>query len=226
MAGVHEASAKTLIIGDSHTCGAFGDHLAKGLSREDHVVVYCAVSSTSTDWIRGRTPRNQTCYRRESPGFQKKPCDGTGKVPPAESLITREKPDDVVIALGTNSLGSSSATADDERLARLAGRRCHWMGPPWLNPSQARGFSTARLEAMNANVDGYYRSLSQKVSPHCRLHDSRPSTRAGQAGHETIDGVHRGERAGAAWAAALLQSRSTSLGLDDLVHIPVPTARP
>lgn len=192
------AGAKTLLVGDSHTCGHFGANLAPELAP---VVVYCAVSSHAGNWLNGTTPAGQSCFRMESPGFTKKPCGGDGRVPKLAAVLEREKPDAVVMALGTNSLGGASAGAENARLAELLrGRDCRWVGPPHLNPAEAKGFSSARLAQMDANVDGYYRSLGERLDGRCRLVDSRPSTRPGQPGHRTTDGVHRGQNGGRAWA--------------------------
>lgn len=196
--------ARTLIVGDSHTCGSFGRNLGTEVAKKDGVVIYCAVSSHAGHWLNGATPSGQSCFRLESPGFAKKPCGGNGQVPKLQTILEREKPTAVVMALGTNSLGSATAGPENAKLAELLnGTDCRWVGPPHLNAGEAKGFSPDRLAQMDANVNGYYRSLSGRVSSQCRLVDSRPSTRPGQPGNRTTDGVHRGDDAGRAWALAL-----------------------
>jgi hypothetical protein len=201
-------SAEYLIIGDSHSCGAFGSKLADLLTQPNNkVTLYCAVSSAPQHWLRGTNPTNQKCktYSNSRPQFTD--CNAGGKVPTLSSLLQSHVNATVVIALGTNSLLSSTADASYAQLSsQLNGRNCIWIGPPHLNPQQSKGFPKDRVQQLENNLSGFYNSLKTSVG-NCRLVDSRTFTRAGTVGHNTTDGVHRTREAGIYWAIQALSTQ-------------------
>lgn len=187
---VHAQAEKIIIIGDSLTCGPFGDRMYEDLKSQKHqVTLYCAVSSSATNWLNGTTPKNQRCFVRGPSSSKQEPCPPSGKVPRAEDLLAANTPDRVIVALGTNSLHSATASKDHATLATLVGAksRCTWVGPPQLKHD------------FQKNLDRFYDSLGGRLGTSCDLVDSRDATAPGTPGYETTDGIHRTRAAGRAW---------------------------
>lgn len=230
-------SAKTLVVGDSHTCGAFGNNLGRQLATKDDVVIYCTDSSSAGDWLNARNPDGKLCRRltftadaaaKDGIKSTEKLCGSDGKVPSFASVVKKEKADRIVIALGTNSLEDGVADDNYSKLAQLAkdnSAGCDWIGPPHvkadevtdmvLNPKTNKlekvvYFSATKVKKMEAGLAGFYRSLSEKVSGPCRLHDSSKVTRYLKSGRTTSDGVHRGRKGGKAWATEVAKMLLTS----------------
>ena len=192
-----------VIIGDSLSCGPFGNYLVQELaSKKTRVTLYCTVSSSASNWLHGTNP-GQPCLTMNSdaPSFQK--CGGTGQVPKMDDLIKTHKDSRFILALGTNSLPETNADGAYGALAKAASvnnTSCDWIGPPHMNPPQAKGFSKQHVAMLEKNLPGFYSSLKQKVTPACKLLDSRPMTAHGTPGFQTVDGVHRDSAAGKYWA--------------------------
>lgn len=202
-----------LVIGDSHSCGAFGKRLFENrLERGDNVTLYCTPSSSPQHWMNGTNPAGHECKVRSSARPELSACGGDGRTPSLSTLLARHAGARVVVALGTNSLHSTQAGSSYRDFAaaiQASGRACDWIGPPHLNPADASGSSRERIRALQRNLDGFYVSLNDVVSSACSLVDSRPSTAPGTAGHATSDGVHRGNVAGRAWADGVSPSLAT-----------------
>lgn len=200
-------SASYLVIGDSHSCGAFGSKLADILAQPNNqVTLYCAVSSAPQHWVRGTNPTGMKCktYSNSKPQFTD--CVPNGKVPTLSSLLQLHANASVVVALGTNSLLSDTADSSYSELSSLLGNRnCVWVGPAHLNPAQSKGFPAGRVQSLENNLAAFYTSLTSKVGT-CRLIDSRPFTRSGTVGYNTTDGVHRTREAGIHWALQVFNS--------------------
>lgn len=198
------ANAKDVVlIGDSLSCGPFGKHLVENLSRRgDAVTLYCAVSSTPTNWLKGKSPAGQQCKIMTSKSPKLQLCGGDGATPPLASLLRKHKDSKFVVALGTNSLLSKSADASYRAMAsalKAHGQPCEWIGPPHLSPTQTKGFPPKRIQEEEDNLDSFYDSLTGSVASSCTFHDSRHATAPGTPGNETYDGVHRTDSAGAYW---------------------------
>jgi hypothetical protein len=194
-------SANYLVIGDSHSCGAFGSKLANLLTETNNqVTLYCAVSSAPQHWLRGSNPNGQNCkiFSSSKPKFND--CLPNGKIPTLSSLLERHTNANVVVALGTNSLLTNSADATYSQFSSLlTDQNCVWIGPPHLNPAQSKGFPLGRVQTLENNLADFYTSLTTKVGS-CRLIDSRPFTNSKTVGYNTLDGVHRTREAGIHWA--------------------------
>ena len=215
--------AKILMIGDSHSCNerGFGGKMVTNLTqRGNQVEIFCAVSSSATSWEKGTTPRGQVCRTWSSSQPTPRLCTqgaASGQVPALASLLRQQRYDQVIVALGTNSLMSSRSERANANLATLiktAGSSCDWIAPPHIRADQAkpRMFSRERLTTLESNLNGYYRSLQSAVGSSCAWHDSLPATQAGAPGGQTTDGVHRTNVSGAAWADAIagqFQARPT-----------------
>ncbi len=207
-------AAEILVIGDSHSCGAFGKRLFENLvSGGDRVTLYCTPSSSPTHWLDGRNPSGHKCQVRSSDASELADCGGNGATPSLRTLLARHAGARVIVALGTNSLHSSSAGDTYAEMAaqiQSAGRACDWIGPPHLNPAEAPSSSRERIRQFESNLNGFYASLASVSSPACALVDSRPATERGTPGYSTSDGVHRGRIAGGAWADRVTPKHAAS----------------
>jgi hypothetical protein len=203
-------AAQTVIVGDSMTCGPFGQNLFRRLvnDHKQDVTLYCAVSSAPEHWLQGTKPPGQICQTMSTASPRLTPCGGNGSVPTFARILERHPDATVIVALGTNSLGSPRASAAYSEMSKLGsanGRGCRWIGPPHLNPSQAKGFSTSRLQQMESHLGAFYSSLSERVGNQgCRLIRSLEATQPGTAGHQTTDGVHRTREAGSHWVNGII----------------------
>lgn len=207
------ARADVLFIGDSLTCGAFGQQLTRLIAQAGHpVTMYCAVSSRVEHWMRGSIPSGQICQTMSSSDLKLRACSGTDSMNALAALIDRHAPSVVLVALGTNSLEETRLSAAHRQLKELVTptHSLVWIGPPHLRADQARGFSPARIARLETNLAGFYTGLGDLLTDSPLL-DSRPLTTADLPAGDTYDGVHRGEAAGTAWAEALFPSLSELL---------------
>ena len=199
-----------LVIGDSLSCGTFGQYLVQQLTAWGHqVTLYCAVSSAPTHWLNGENPTGQQCQTRTSADLTLQLCGGTGQVPKLATLLSEYKGAAIIVALGTNSLLSPTADSTYDTMAkdvRTATSTCAWVGPPNLNPSQSKGFPAGRLQTEQNNLTSFYASLPAAVGVDCSLIDSRAATAAGTPGNQTVDGVHRTDAAGQYWVDQIATS--------------------
>lgn len=178
-----------LLLGDSHISGFFGQSLAKRIGNCDR---FGCVSSAPENWIRGVEPA----------GMHAEKNGQIVKMPTIGSVLLQTQYQQVFVCLGTNSLLETRADLSYSQLARLisAHAKLYWIGPPNLRPDQSKGFPAGRLMTMEKNLFGFCDSLK---SLGAIFLDSRAPTVRGLPGGETVDGVHRGPTAGAAWANAL-----------------------
>lgn len=199
-----------LVIGDSHSCGAFGYRLFSNLVQRGHsVTVYCMESSAPKHWINGERPGSKICQEMNQTRFT--PCDGTGEPPNLGTLLDRHPGAKVIIALGTNSLSGTSAGVYYEEMVstiRESGRACDWIGPPNLQPAGRK----KAIQTMQSNLPAFYTSLHDVTVPTCNLIDSRGATAPGTEGNATSDGIHRTAAAGTYWADLI----TTQLSLSDV----------
>ncbi|MGZ3726175.1 MAG: hypothetical protein ACXWQQ_10245 [Pseudobdellovibrio sp.] len=198
-----------LVMGDSHSCGAFGRTLVEELSKKNNVTLYCAVSSAPNNWILGKNPAGQVCQTMSTGHLTPEDCDS--KMPTLSSLLAEHKESLVVVALGTNSLLSPSADKYYKQFADAIeenGQTCIWIGPPDLNPAESKGFPAGRIASMEENQEAFYSSLDSAVSGACKAINSRKYTdtsKEGQEGHHTVDGVHRTPASGKYWGSKVAQ---------------------
>jgi hypothetical protein len=195
-----------VIVGDSLSCGSFGENFLQDLSDQgNQVTVYCAISSAPQHWLTATNPKNQICQTMNTANPTLEPCGGDGKMISFASILAASGKAQIIIALGTNSLMSTTADASYSAMAQAIqanGNACEWIGPPHLRPDESIGFPPGRLAIEEQNLAGFYTSLQSAVSP-CSFVDSRDATAPGTPGSETLDGVHRTEDAGEYWADIL-----------------------
>jgi hypothetical protein len=172
-------AVSTLLIGDSHSVGAFGKTLDSLLrsdpSREVRTVASCG---SIIRWFYTGTPT--PC------GFLK--IDANGKVtealkaptPLLPELLAEKKPDLIIVELGANYMvGYPEATLirDVDQLLKeidSTGAKCLWVSPPDSRKyREERKLLVARLEKL--------------VNARCQWFDSLQHTRYPESGG---DGVH------------------------------------
>ena len=121
-----------VVIGDSLSCGGFGNALVKGLTAKgSHVALFCAVDSAPANWLDGITPKGRECMTMTSANPIAQLCDGTGQIPKLSELLAEHPGSRVVLALGTNSILSAYVDRSFSALARIArnyGCSCDWGG--------------------------------------------------------------------------------------------------
>jgi hypothetical protein len=221
-----QLSAKEiLLLGDSLTCGPFGAHLLENLSKEgQRVRIYCSVGSGPQQWMDGTraavVDRHgktigyhdcQSCYTLAgcqgwvnekglsgTPGHScngSAPNSGTTLV----DILSHDKYDEVVVALGTNALGQplNKSYSDMLELIHRYTNSCKWIGPPHFDGDKSKDAANKeqRLKA-------FYISMQRltKDSGACRLLDSREATAKPKAKDTAPDGVHRQPRSASQWA--------------------------
>lgn len=187
------SNGRVVVIGDSHTAGAFGQALKKRLSAYlkeggGTLASFTGVSSSSVSNFLHGTSTNVGGKTLQTPRL--------------DSLLSvKPRPTHLVVALGTNMLfGSKAANAEQIRAllakADAAGVRVTWVGPPNVHGyggNLAGDRPEARFYAALHQVNDERRDDGK---PRMRIVDSRRSTSESQ----TADGLHfTGERA-TAWA--------------------------
>lgn len=200
------SSAKTFILGDSLTCGSFGKELFDQFKvNGEQVVLFCAVSSRPDHWINSVNPSGLPCMTLSSGQSKKIPCGKDGEMPAFDVLAKEAIGANVVVALGTNSLGVKSMDENYFNLANQLSARsksCFWVGPPHLEPNHVslNPDRRKRISNMESNLDLFYSNIENAVGKKCKLIDSRPATKLGSPGRPTTDGIHKVEAAGKKWA--------------------------
>lgn len=188
---VPAAAADTiLVIGDSHTVGAFGRNLDDVLRRTDgnRVATYgiCAASPQS---FLSETPhhcgyllrdfnRNQPAKWLGKRVYKSTVSDGKGgtrevtmiKTPPLDQLLTDHVPTLTVVALGANAI-SADMIAKTLKLIHASNSVCVWIGPP-----DTRKRSTDKIDAiyktLRDNKVTESVTLAEAKTDSCRLIDS------------------------------------------------------
>jgi hypothetical protein len=213
---------KIVIVGDSITCGPFGDEMVKNMTSLGHTVTaFCSVSSAPKDWIAGRNvprkfdkkhPSQPLYYECESkrsgrsPGtVDKGQCFGSDRIPPFDRILGL-KPDRMFVAMGTNSLPDGPDRNYDLMVQKIneMGIDCDWIGPPHLQPLKPKSpLAQRNLRSKEESLAHFYSSLNSKfTSLHkshvsCDLQDSQEATKPGTPGNETKEGLHATKTAAA-----------------------------
>ncbi|MBX3040957.1 MAG: hypothetical protein KF789_09655 [Bdellovibrionaceae bacterium] len=206
VSAAHGAQEKVLIIGDSLTCGSFGDAMFEDLrSKGKEVHLFCTESSTAEHWLKGTNPKGKSCQTRAGSDSAKKKCQPGGNVPKLETLMAGLNPDQVVLALGTNYIGGSKKNEDASvalsKLATQNNKDCLWVGPP-----------RSTKKVLEDGLDAFYNFLDERIQHRCSIVDSRDATAPGTAGAPTVDGIHRTKESGKKWYEAIATSITTARG--------------
>jgi hypothetical protein len=150
-----------LMIGDSHTAGAFGERFDALLRASGATTRSYGTSSSSPDWwVSGKTAAMGNAVREKGwQVFDGKPWNTSRATPKLSDLIKGgDKPDVLVVAMGANFRGASPAKlkseVDDLAVqAQRAGIKLVWIGPPRTakdigNPKSIQAFDANMKAAL------------------------------------------------------------------------------
>lgn len=186
--------ARVAVMGDSHTHGAFGAELRTDLQRHleeggGTITSFTGVPSASVQNFLSGTDTRAGSQTFHTPSVDK---------------VLQDRPDVLVVALGSNQLGNSveGNKAQIRGLldkADAAGAKVMWVGPPNM-----RGYGN-NLQG-GAPEARFYQALNEVNAerkaagrPGMGILDSRPSTSEGG----TSDGVHFSGAAARTWADSI-----------------------
>lgn len=186
------AADTILVVGDSHTAGAFGGALDDALRAApgNRVATYGVCSARPQSYF---DETDHGCGRRFQDFAKKAPAkwlggrvyrktrpDGKGgtrevefvKTPALAQLLDDHTPTVTVVALGSNLPASGASVRKTLKLIHDAGSACVWIGPPSMrSPSQKQ--MDAVYEALAENGVTPAATLEEARTTSCRLIDSR-----------------------------------------------------
>ncbi len=193
-------SSDVLLLGDSHTVGAFGRVLDGLLRKTGRVTTLARGGISAHQWLTGEGL---------SYGYWDRFADGTesrgqvAETPRIDVLLAAEAPATVVVALGANLMGAPGEFIREstEGLAlALSGRPCFWIGPP-----HARAASDAERERV-------IQAILAGIGGRCAFIDSRPHARYPDSGGDGVHFDHLGDAGRAlaeGWARAVFRQLGT-----------------
>jgi len=200
------AAADTLLIGDSHTVGFFGQKLF----REIDAARYAVGGTTASHWAQNEIcPDQKKCPFRYGYATPAIPTLKGGTPPPPHmaGLAGSLKETDaktVVIALGTNdanrsSCGSGSIDAMVKLVKQVGDRPCYWVGPPQYRQGPLQG-------SCGKKYDAFVDEMKARIGDRCVFIDSRkivdPQTKR-PVEADLNDKLHFSQRTGEIWAEAV-----------------------
>lgn len=210
LAGRAAAAETVLVIGDSHTAGAFGEGLDAALRAKpgNRVATYGVCSARPQSYLtedahgcghlfRGFDGKPPSKWLGARVFTQKQP-DGKGgvkdvemvKTPELAQLLADHSPTAVIVALGTNMPISGASVRKTLALIHKAGAACFWVGPPSTRKPGIAAIGTV-YETLDANSVWDWASLDDARKDACRLVDSRFFTYLRYPAKEG-DGTHYG----------------------------------
>lgn len=188
---VPAAAGNILVVGDSHTAGAFGQNLDDSLRADvnSRVATYGVCSARPESYLSETAHGCGWLFRgpdKKAPAkwlggrvTKVKQKNGKGeevlvdyvKTPELAQLIADHTPDVVVVALGSNMPATDASIDKVLELVHKSGASCFWVGPPDMRKPSRKA------------VNGVYRQLDDRgitvtasLKDACRLIDSRDFT--------------------------------------------------
>lgn len=170
------ASDRILLVGDSHSAGAFGDGMAAAYGAQLHI--YGVVGISAPAYLKDPVCGNGSCpwtmgYRTPKKTFPYgSPFDP--KFPGLRSLLNDVDPKAVIVELGTNDAGNCASPTPAGSMLKMVqmiqqkGAACFWVGPPVYLRGSAP-FSNCG-ERYNAYVDKLRDAIN---GAGCKFIDSR-----------------------------------------------------
>lgn len=183
---------KVLMIGDSHTVGAFGTELDKQLrSTGAQVATYGASGSSATQWANGGTTSSGFVTRGADGSVQQPPWNSRQSIPRLEELIAREKPGVIIVNLGANFRNGdpSSQVRSLGEIAKRHGIKLIWVGPP----------KTREDSGNDSSIKAFDQKMAAAMAPYGTYIASDPFTPT----YSGSDGLHYGADAGKKWAQGI-----------------------
>ena len=202
------AAETILVVGDSHTVGAFGQTIDDTLraAKGNRVATYGVCSSRPQSYLSETSHGCGHLFRdfdKKAPAkwlgarvYKESRSDGKGgtrevemvKTPELAQLLTDHTPTVVIVALGSNLPISASSVQKTLELVHKTGAACLWVGAPDMrNPTRAQVDKV--YETLAANKVGASVTLEAAKKDSCKLIDSRefpflkyPETGGGSGG--------------------------------------------
>ena len=206
-------SSKVLMIGDSLTVGPFGDQVEAWLLQNlgpNRVTVYGSCGSSPESWLAGHKNFVSPCGYRETTVRRRLLTQSRTSVstPKVETLLATQRPEIVIIQLGTNhfdSLLREGKSALPE-LANIYENFANALRPPggsvrmviWITPPDSSKFpqwvedEIERLISTTNKRHGYYTFQSRRFTHYV-------------PGKTGSDGVHYNDAGAAIWAAPVIR---------------------
>jgi hypothetical protein len=188
--------SRVLVLGDSHTAGAYGDELDRLLRAKGAQVHTVGSSGASADhFISGKGTTVGFADHKVNGQTEKTASHATPKL---EELITQDKPDTIVVNLGANFRGAGPAGIKTQvnKLGEIAKRhniKIVWVGPPRTRDDMANPSSLQKFD----------QDMAAAVQPFGQYVSSAPFTPE----YSGSDGVHYGGAKGTdlakKWAAGV-----------------------
>ncbi|MBS2034133.1 hypothetical protein JST97_04050 [bacterium] len=190
--GSVKSGSKVLVIGDSHTAGAFGDELDR-LLRAKGAQVHTVGSSgaTADNYISGKGTTVGYADHKANGQTEKTSSHATPKL---EDLINEDKPDTIIVNLGANfrGAGPSGIKKQVDEIGEIAKRhniKITWVGPP----------TTRQDEGNPGSLDKFDQDMKAAVAPYGNYVSSRPFT----PHYNGPDGIHYSGAEAKKWAAGV-----------------------
>lgn len=206
--GVHMADndgqRRMLLVGDSHTQGAFGwalDYLLRAGVEDSIVATYAVCASGPLSWAKGNIKHHCGRLQRgedfkpdaESPGTKALGLEGGSHKPPRVlDLLHKHKPDTLVVALGENLKGFRRERVEDMTGEFVRRIECYKRGE--TNEMKCRELDLeatpvnqevtciwvlphySRAKGKPAALERLYDAITQKTKGVCTTIDSRAMT--------------------------------------------------
>lgn len=212
--------AKVLQIGDSHTVGAFGDQLYKSLSTNSHVTTARSIglASASGSHYSAESPAKRTLNYGYIDRPLMKSSTPKGTVDKLSSLLTKTKPDVLIVELGDNFAGYRESKNNDIfaknevqkilnqiSLSNSKPNECFWVGPTWTDWVDDNGLPVDKRK--NARGTFYKKStlraqqiarlIKKEIDGKCTFIDSMKIMDKSEV--KTADGIHCNKTSGTLW---------------------------
>lgn len=211
------ANLETLIVGDSHVVGPFGENLHR-IFREK------TKENTRTIGLAGASPSNfvgKTAKQRTlTYGFADRNNENeriikggnAGTLPELGPLLEKTHPNRIVIELGDNfadyknpSANSDAAAAKQVQLImqelekQYAKAPCYWVTPTWTDKSGSKPYLKTNERLLKVIA-----IIKKTASPRCTVIDSAQGIGLGKSDLQTGgDGLHFSGASGKKWAEAV-----------------------
>ncbi len=180
---------KVLMIGDSHTVGAFGTELDSKLRNTGaQVATYGASGSSASQWANGGTTSSGWVARGANGQVEQPPWNQPHQIPKLEELIAKEKPGVIIVNLGANFRGGdpTSQVRSLGEIAKRHGIKLIWVGPP----------KTREDSSNDSSIKAFDQKMAAAMAPYGTYIASDPFTPT----YSGSDGLHYGTEAGKKWA--------------------------
>ncbi len=210
------ANVETLILGDSHVVGAFGENMHK-IFREK------TKEDTRTVGLAGASPSNFVAttekQRTLSYGFADRNNENErlvkggnpGTLPELGPLLEKENPNRIIIELGDNFADYKSPSANSDATAKKQVQMllaaidkhnpktpCYWVTPTWTDKSGSKPY-----QKTNERLLSLISIIKKTAAPRCTVIDSAEGIGISKTDIKTgSDGLHFDGVNGKKWAEA------------------------